>query len=227
MGKSDKKSQQKDITKDVTISQIQSSSKNVRKIFLSNPLQKSYTMLGLTLIAVILIIGTVVTPTISTVSVRKREIAVLESDLAFLKERFETISRLNSTYTGTSNAPGLIQRFQTVNKYHPANKDTVILINSLQKIAHKNNVRIKSISISTNRDNNENLFVETGTVSIVIWADSIEKFMTFVREFENTPYYPTFSSIGVEESDQSNYFEARTTFPILFIKEEYNISNET
>lgn len=202
--------------------------KSTRKIFLSTPMQKSYTMLGITLLAIILIIGAVITPTFSTIANRRAEIAVLESDLVFLTERFNTISTLNSAYTGNANETGFSERIKIIDKYHPTNKNTIILINALQKISQKTGVQIVSISSTVSNPNKEetNPFVSEGNVSLLIRAYSINSILSFVSEFEKTPYYPSFTSISIEEEGEEGVYETTVSFKLLFINEDFKLTDE-
>ena len=202
--------------------------KSTRKIFLSSPMQKSYTMLGITLLAIILIIGAVITPTFSTIANRRAEIAVLEDDLTFLTDRFNTISSLNSEYTGNANEVGLSERIKIIDKYHPTNKNTITLINALQKVSQKTGVQIVSISSTVSNPNKEetNPFVSEGNVSLMIRAYSINSLLSFVSEFEKTPYYPSFTSISIEEEGSEGVYETTVSFKLLFINENFKLTDE-
>ncbi|HOU75716.1 MAG TPA: hypothetical protein PK957_01165 [Candidatus Dojkabacteria bacterium] len=204
--------------------------KNVRKIFVSTPMQKSYTMLGITLLAIIIIISTVITPTLSIVAQRKSEITLLEQDLTFLNDRFETVSNLNSQYVGTTNQKGVSERLKIIEKYHPSNKNTITLINSIQKIAEKSGIEVNSINVSTALQSTaaevENPYINQGSVTISVRAHSISAILTFVSEFEKTAYYPSFSAVSISEEGGEGIYETSLSFKILFIHEDIKLTNE-
>lgn len=204
--------------------------KNVRKIFISTPIQKSYTMLGITLLAIIIIISAVITPTLSTVAKRKAEITILQQDLDFLTGRFETISKLNSQYIGTTNQKGVSERLTVVEKYHPSNKNTIILINAIQKVAEKSGIKVNGINISTNVQTTgvevENPYIRQGNVTISVQSNSVTAILNFISEFEKTAFYPTFSTVSINEEGGAGSYETSLSFRLLFINEDLKLTDE-
>lgn len=201
----------------------------LRRIFLSTPERKSYTMLGLTLGMLVIVILFVVNPTLSTIRQRFSEIEGLTNDLAFLNERFNTISSLGTEYNSSGSKSGLRVDMETIAKYYPRNRNSDNLMQLLIDETNSSGLSFVAISISQSEDSQAYIFnTETeaepslveGTVVLSVSSSDIDKILSFIETLERYPMYPIIQGVSFTSDQENGKYSIAISFNIYYMNYE-------
>ena len=116
--------------------------KDTMKRTLRNPMRKTFTFLGITLILIAVFLMGAIKPTISTIQRIQTEIKTRESVDRQLQTKLNNIQTLQNEYRSKK------ADLEVIDIYFPANTDYSLVMASLEKITERYGFSLNSLSIS-------------------------------------------------------------------------------
>lgn len=109
---------------------------------LKNPMQKTFTFLGVTLIVVLVFLMGAIRPTVSTISSLRAEIRTRESVNEKMQAKINAIQELQSEYDSRK------EDLSAIEVFFPVDADYSLLLASLERIAAKYGYELDNVQIS-------------------------------------------------------------------------------
>ncbi|MBN1374377.1 hypothetical protein JW962_03550 [Candidatus Dojkabacteria bacterium] len=168
----------------------------LRRIFLSTPERKSYTMLGLTLIAVVIVIVFVIRPMLITIADRRTEISILTTDSKFLNERISTVLSIQEDMARYKD------ELSTFFDYFPGDQNISEILRDLFFSAE--NLGLTVVDISAGRADyleNTSTALVPGWLTVTVWGTNFDSILGYINEVEDMPNYPSVEQITITVDD--------------------------
>jgi len=219
MKKTDKTITKTSINKKVFLVDSQKTYRTIRKIFLSSPIHRGYTMLGLTLVVIILIVFFVILPTITTIQKRRSQIVSLESDHYFLQERISMLINLEKEYNANSDGIDLLE------KVFPSSINNSIMVTILNNLAIDENVELRNFSFSKDEARDIGMdSLDVYGVNITLASMDIQYLLNYIEELEKLPMSPSVDSVLVTKDSYSDGYVCSIRLKTVFIKGTFSLS---
>lgn len=181
---------------------------------LKKSLPKTFILLILTIVIVILVLGFVIYPTIQKVASIYREVA----------DNNSYVSKLNLKRTTLTNHISIIDekisQVKFFDKVSEQNPNYPEIIANIEAIAEKNNIDLLSISFAENKDKPDEKYPSIRFTKVgYIFEGDFEGISAFVKDLENYPKVIVIDSLSISSNKLKKGFSANISLKIAYFQE--------
>lgn len=182
---------------------------------LKKSLPKTFILLILTIVMVILVLGFVIYPTIQKVASIYREVADNNSYVTKLNLKRTTLSNHIATIDEKISQ---VNFFDKVSEQKPNYPE---IIANIEAIAEKNNIDILSISFAENKDKPDGKYPLIRFTRVgYIFEGEFDAISAFVKDLENYPKVIVIDSLSISSNSLKKGFSANIGLKIAYFQEE-------
>ncbi|MBN2101103.1 hypothetical protein JW710_04425 [Candidatus Dojkabacteria bacterium] len=191
--------------------------KDTLQRLLRSPRRKTYTMLGATLVIILVFLLGAIRPTISTISKLRGEIKTRRSVNSALQTKINNLQTLQDIYYEKQDD------LEFIDDYYPANSDYSLLMANLERIANSYDFEVILIHVTSAGESNVGESVDyTGMermeMRMVVEGDRND-LSALVRHIENLPVVPELARIAMSPTGAEGTTFVRCTIDMFMYKQ--------
>lgn len=167
---------------------------------LKNPMRKTFTFLGVTLIMIVVFLMGAIKPTISTIRSLQAEIKARQIVDSQLQTKLNNIQTLQTEYREKKND------LEVIDLYFPANSDYSLVMASFEKITERYGFTMDTLSISPSKSNSvssEYSGMEPVYIRMMV-TGRVDDITKLIKHFEGLPIVPNIQSVAFSPQDASS-----------------------